>query len=88
MYFSLHVVCMFFVFCLNLVAIIVKWKQIYTKDITFLPSKEIKNLLFADDQVTIADSEDKLQRGIFTLQNITKNFGMEITTEKTETMEF
>ena len=63
---------MCFVFCVNLVPIIVKLKQIYTKDVIFSPSKEIKTLLFADDQGIIADSENKLQRGIFTLQNIVK----------------
>ena len=88
MYFALHIVCTCFVFCVNLVPIIVKWKRICTKDITFSPSKGIKTLLFADDQVIIADSEDKLRRGIFTLQNIAKNFGMEMSTEKSETMEF
>jgi hypothetical protein len=58
---------MCFVFCVNLVPIIVKWNNIDTKVITFSPIKEI-TLLSADDQVIIADSEDKLQRGIFTLQ--------------------
>jgi hypothetical protein len=41
---------------------------------------------FADNQAVIADSEDNLQRGVFTLQNIAKNFGMVITSEKLETM--
>jgi hypothetical protein len=47
---------------------IVKWNNIDTKVITFSPSKEITTLLFADDQIIIADSEYKLQRGIFTSQ--------------------
>jgi len=88
MYFALHILYVCFVFCVNLVQITVKWNQIYTKDITFSPSKEINLCFFADGQVIIADSEDKLQRGIFTLQNIVKIFGMEISTEKSETMEF
>jgi len=86
MYFSLHILCMCFVFCVNLVPIIVKWNQMDIKEITFSPSKEITTLLFADDQVIIADSEDKLRRGVFTLRNIAKNFGMEISTEKSETI--
>jgi len=77
---------MCFVFCVNLVPIIVKWNQMDIKEITFSPSKEITTLLFADDQVIIADSEDKLRRGVFTLRNIAKNFGMEISTEKSETI--
>jgi len=63
---------MCFIFCVNLVPGVVKWKRIYTQDITFSPSKEIKTLLFADDQVIIVESDDKLQRGIFILQNIAK----------------
>jgi hypothetical protein len=31
---------------------------------------------------------DNLQRGVFTLQNITKNFVMEISPEKSQTMAF
>ena len=41
-------------------------------------------VLFADDQVTIVYSEDNLQRGVFTLLIIAKNFGMEISPEKSE----
>ena len=44
--------------------------------------------LFADDQVTIVYSEDNLQRGVFTLLIIAKNFGMEISPEKSEMMAF
>jgi retron-type reverse transcriptase len=40
--------------------IIVKWKTIYTKGITLSTSTKINTLLFADDQVIIADSEDNL----------------------------
>ena len=43
---------------------------------------------FADDQFIIADSEDKLQKGVFTLQNKANNFGMEISPENSETMVF
>jgi hypothetical protein len=43
-------------------------------------------LLFADDQVVRADSEDNLRRGVFTLQNTAKQFGMEISPEKSDTM--
>jgi hypothetical protein len=49
--------------------IIVKWNQIYTKGITLSTTTKINTLLFADDQVIIADSEDNLQRGVFKLQN-------------------
>jgi hypothetical protein len=36
----------------------------------------INNVLFADDQVITADSENNFQGGEFTLQNITKNVGI------------
>ena len=44
----------------------------YTKAITLSIKTEINPLRIADDQVIIAKSEDNLQRGIFTLRNITK----------------
>ena len=58
--------------------IILKCKQIYTKVIASSTSTKINILLFADDKVVIADSEDNLQRGVVTLQNVAKNFGMKI----------
>ena len=64
----------------------IKLNQIYTKGITSSTSIKINTLPFADDQVTFADSGDDLQRGVFTLQNIAKNFGIEISAEKSETM--
>jgi len=54
--------------------IIVKWKQICTKGITLSTSTRINTLIFADGEVIRADSEDNLQRGEFTLQNIAKRF--------------
>jgi hypothetical protein len=47
--------------------IILKWSQTYTKGITLSTSTKIRTTLFADDQLIIADSEDNLQRGLFTL---------------------
>jgi len=49
---------------------------------------KIRTLPFTDDQVIIADSEDNLQRGILTLQNVAKNFGMEMPPGKSEMMAF
>jgi len=49
---------------------------------------EINTLLFADDEVIIADSEYNLQRGVFTSQNIATIFGMEISPEKSEMVAF
>ena len=47
-----------------------------------------KKLLFANDKVIIADSEDNLQAAVFTLRNIVKNFGVEISPEICKTMVF
>ena len=63
---------------------IIKWNQIYTKDITLSSTTKINTLLFPDDQ---ADSEDNLHR-VLTLQNIAKDFGMEISQEKSEIKAF
>jgi hypothetical protein len=49
---------------------------------------KIHTLLLVDDQAIIVDPEDNLQRGLFTLQNTAKHFGMEISPEKCETMSF
>jgi len=43
-----------------------------TKGFTLPASTKIKTQLFADDQVTIAESEDNFQRGVFTLRNKAK----------------
>jgi hypothetical protein len=48
----------------------------------------VNTLVFADDQVIIAASENNLQGGDFTLQNIAKTVGMEISPEKSETIVF
>ena len=68
--------------------IIVKWNQIYTKDITLSTSTKINTLLVAESQVIRANSEDNLQRVVFTLQNTEKNLGMEMSPEKSEMMAF
>ena len=49
------------------------WNQIYTKGIILPASAKIKTQLFADDQIIIDDSEDNLQRGVFTLRNTAKS---------------
>ena len=47
--------------------ITVKCNQIYTKGIASSTSTKINILLFSDDQVIIADSEDNLQRVVVAL---------------------
>jgi hypothetical protein len=60
-------------------AVTTKWKQTYTKGITLSTITKINTLL-------IADSEDNLQKSVFTLRNTANNFRPEISPEKSETM--
>jgi hypothetical protein len=54
----------------------------------FINQYKNNTLCFANDQVIIADSEDNLQKGVFTLRNIAKNSGIEILPENSGTMTF
>jgi len=44
--------------------------------------------LFADDQLIIADTEDNLQRAVYLLYKISKEYNLEITTGKTKVFGF
>ena len=54
----------------------------YFKELIF------NTLLFADDQLIIADTEDNLQRAVYSLYNITKEYNLEIATSKTKVFGF
>jgi hypothetical protein len=54
----------------------------------YQPLQKMNTLSFAADQVITDDSEDNLQIGVFTLQNIANNVGMEISPEKSKMMAF
>ena len=43
-------------------------------------------LLFADDQFIISDTEDNLQRAVYSLYSISKEYNLEIATKKTEVL--
>ena len=45
-------------------------------------------MLFADDQVIIADREDNLQRAVHKLNQITTEYGLTISVQKTKSMAF
>jgi hypothetical protein len=45
-------------------------------------------IVFADDRVILADSEYELQLSVYNLQNIAKEFNMEISAEETRIMPF
>ena len=42
----------------------------------------LNTLLFADDQVIIQDSEDKLQKSVYTLNQMNKDYKLKISTDK------
>jgi len=54
----------------------------YLKELIF------NTLLFADDQLIIADTEDNLQRAVYLLYNISKGYNLEIATSKTKVFGF
>jgi len=76
-------------------------KYVYTKDhyFTFNNKLELKTskyfkefifntLSFADDQFIISDTEDSLQKAVYLLYNICKEYNLEISTKKTKVFDF
>ena len=49
---------------------------------------QLKTSLFADDQVIIQDSEDKLQKVVYILNQMSKDYNLKISTDKTKIMAF
>jgi len=54
----------------------------YFKELIF------NTLLFADDQCIISDTEDNLQKAVYSLYNKSKKFNLEIATNKTKVFGF
>jgi len=54
----------------------------YFKELIF------NTLLFADDQFIISDTEDNLQKAVYLLYNISKEYNLEIATKKTKVFGF
>ena len=48
----------------------------------------LNTLLFADDQVIIQDSEDKLQKCVYVLNQMNKDYNLKTSTNKTKIMHF
>jgi len=51
-------------------------------------NQQLPTLLFADDQVIIADREDNLQRAAHILNQIITEYGLTISVQKTKSMAF
>jgi hypothetical protein len=48
----------------------------------------LNTFLFKDDQVIIQDSEDKLQKSVYILNQLSKDYNLKISTDKIKIMAF
>ena len=56
--------------------------------IKFSKNQQLSKLLFVDDQVTIADTEDNLQKAAHKLNKIIREYGLTISVQQTKWMAF
>ena len=66
--------------------IIIKWQKQNITGIKLSKHQQLSTLLFADDQVIIADREDNLHRAAHKLNQIITEYGLTISVQKTKTM--
>jgi len=64
------------------------WKHKVDAGIVLKRNLYLNTLLFADDQVIIQDSEDKLQKSVCMLNQMSKGYNLKISTDKTKIMAF
>jgi hypothetical protein len=64
------------------------WKHKADTGILLKRNLYLNTLLFADDQVIIQDTEDKLQKPVHILHQISKDYNLKISTTKTKVMVF
>jgi len=64
------------------------WKHKVDAGIMLKRNLWLKTLLFTDDQVIIQDSEDKLQKSVYILNQTGKDYNLKISTVKTKIMAF
>jgi hypothetical protein len=62
--------------------VIKDWNQIYTKGIIVQNNTKLNTILFAYNQVIIANSEDNLKKGVFILNTTLNRFGMTVSCKK------
>src|SRR5215469_7400621 len=68
--------------------IITKWQKQDTSGIKLSKNHHLSTLLFADDQVLIADTEDNLQKAAHKLNRLITEYGLTISIQKTKSMAF
>ena len=64
------------------------WKHKFDAGIMLERNLYLNKLLFPDDQVIIQDSEDKVQKSVYILNQISKEYSLKISTDKTKIMAF
>jgi uncharacterized lipoprotein YehR (DUF1307 family) len=62
------------------------WRTYSPKGIKLTKNTEINTILFADDQILLAENEDDIQRAVTTLNKVMKTYSMKISCNKTESM--
>jgi hypothetical protein len=67
---------------------IIRWNQIYSYGTEINDKTILKTLLCASDQVLSSDSEYDLQRASHILHNTTEQFGLKISSLKSEILTF
>jgi len=75
-------------FNIYLEEIITKWQNQDLTRIKLSKIRQLSTLLFADDKVIIADTEDNLQKAAYTLNQIISEYGLTISIQKTTSMPF
>jgi transcription initiation factor TFIIIB Brf1 subunit/transcription initiation factor TFIIB len=73
---------------IHLDEIITKWQKQGITRIKLSKNQHLSALLFADDQVIIADTEDKLQKAAHKLNRLITEYGLTISVQKTKSMAF
>jgi transcription initiation factor TFIIIB Brf1 subunit/transcription initiation factor TFIIB len=68
--------------------IITKWQNQDITGIKLSNNQQLSTLLFADNQVVIADTEDNLQKVAQKLNQIITEYGLIISVQKTKVMAF
>jgi len=68
--------------------IITKWQNQDTTGIKHSKNQQLSTLLFADDQVIKADTEDNIQKAVHKLNQIITECGLTISVQKTKSMVF
>jgi len=74
-------------FNLYLDEVIKKWLR-KLKTSKYFKELIFNTLLFADDQFIISNTQDNLQRAVYSLYNISKEYNLEIATKKTKVFVF